>query len=97
VAALATGLTRQLPLLAQTNAIHGEILYRRGRYEEAFAHLYHSHLADPENLPLIYVLARAARRCGKTGYARHVVTQLLERTDLEPALAEKVRALKAKL
>lgn len=96
-AAIVGQLSRQLPMMPQANALHGEVLYRRGDYEGAVAQLYLAHVAEPTSIPLMLWLVRAAARAGKDQYARQLLVNLLERKDLDRETADKARALLKKL
>lgn len=96
-AAIVGQLSRQLPLMPQANALHGEVLYRRGDYEGAVAQLYLAHIAEPASIPLMLWLVRAAARAGKGAFARQLLVNLLERKDLDRETADKARALLKKL
>ncbi|MBI4860438.1 MAG: HEAT repeat domain-containing protein [Candidatus Riflebacteria bacterium] len=97
VAPVVAGLMRQLPSISQANAIHGEVLHRRGENEQAFSHLHGSHMADPANHALTYLLARAASQCGKQAYARRLLDGLARDPEVASELADKARQLLKKL
>jgi predicted Zn-dependent protease len=96
-AAVVSQLSRQLPLMPQSNSIHGEVLYRRGEFDGAVEQLYLAHVSDPASINLMLWLVRASARAGRDAYARHLLVNLLDRKDIDRDTAEKARALLKKL